>query len=192
MKPITKRAKQRYFMNYVGMNYERMLNYTDGTSRILGPYRLSVNDITTIDCFWKEQFPEVGTSVDTLYLRSFDSMTNEELINVAKIVSSRHNRHYKPEEITYEIHPKRKFDIILLVKNVRRFIIQIDSDGLGFVDYYMGGAGSIHYYAPGQYAATGYLQSIGIALPFYDYETGVEYSVKDLVENNTIKLINVE
>lgn len=94
--------------------------------------------------------------------RTINDLTYEEKIKVAEIVCARHNRHYRPDEISYEISTRRDLDVILLVRSSRRYIIQIQNDGVGFVEYYMGGAGNVNHYCPGQYQVAKYLESIGI------------------------------
>lgn len=103
---------------------------------------------------------------DYLELRHVSDLTDEEKFCMAELVCARHNRHYKKNEVEYHISPKREFDIEVLVKGHRRYMVQLDTDGVGFVDYFMGGAGRIHHYAPGQFAVTDYLRSIGILISF--------------------------
>ncbi|MCE7039224.1 hypothetical protein [Dyadobacter sp. CY312] len=128
------------------------------------------------------RFTEGVDANDYLLLRPLSQISDEEAIEVAKIVCKRHNRHYKTSEIDYQINKKRKFDIELIVKGHPRYIVQIDSDGVGFVDYYLGGAGRINYYTPGQFESTDYLRSIGIAIHF------LGYSVDELESAGWIKL----
>lgn len=112
------------------------------------------------------RFLDGGINNSYLLLRTVDQLIDEELITVASIVCARHNRHYRPGEVTYKISHKRRFDIIVIVKGNAQYMVQLDSDGVGFVDYYMGGAGHVYHYAPGQYAVTDYFHSIGIIIPF--------------------------
>lgn len=126
-----------------------------------------------------------------LHLRDISQLTDEELITVASIVCARHNRHYKTEQVSYEISKKRRFDVILKIDGKSKNIVQIDSDGVGFIDYWMGGAGSVNYYAPAQFAVTDYLRSIGICLPFTylnDTNTPTTLSIDDLIGKGWVKI----
>lgn len=98
-----------------------------------------------------------------LLLTPLSQITDEDAIEVAKIVCKRHNRHYKPEEISYELMSDKPY-VVLLVKGIARFVVQITSDGIAFIDFNLGGCGEIHYYCPGQYQATQYLISKGYYL----------------------------
>ena len=123
-----------------------------------------------------------------LFLRPISGLTDEEAIRVAEIVCRRHNLHYQLADISYRIEPAKSGNtvptIALIVKGCPRHLIQITSDGIAYCEYWMGGAGREHYYCPGQYEATQYLLSIGIALPF------MGHSVEDIVTAGWVRLID--
>lgn len=97
-----------------------------------------------------------------LELTPLSQISKDDAFEVAKIVCARHNRHYKESEITYEIRASRgNLDIIVYVKKSPRYIVQITSDGVAFVEYEMGGASRVHHYAPCQYQVTHFLRSRG-------------------------------
>lgn len=143
------KAKAIFFAQYI---YQDVYNYNGWGE----------NDTQVLRCDWIEN----NQPSSRLILRSVEQLTDDELITIASIVCARHNRHYQPEDITYKISQKRRYDIFVIVKGVARYTVQLDSDGIGFVDYYMGGSGHIHHYAPAQFAVTDYLRSIGMLLPF--------------------------
>jgi len=124
-----------------------------------------------------------------LQLRPISGLTDEEKFKIASLVCTRIYRHFKPEDISFE-KGKHDYDVILMVKRARRYIVQIMTDGCAFIDYYMGSVGSQHYYCP-QYAATDCLRSFGIALPVTmldDAGQTVTYSVEQQVEMKWIVL----
>lgn len=154
-------AKSLFFAQYMG----QQLEYQPNIGMI---HQTFYSELNTVYLSSDTIFTANGddSTIYCLLLKSVSDLTDEEKINVARLVCARHNRHYQESEITYKISKQREFDIILIVNGVGRYIVQIDSDGVGFVDHYMGGAGRIHYYAPAQYAVTDYLRSLGVLLPF--------------------------
>lgn len=89
------------------------------------------------------------------------------------------------------MHTKNKLEIILLVDNLERYIIQITPDGIAYTSYRMGGAGREDLYCPRQYAATDYLRSIGILLPFTylgEDNKPVTLSPEDILKLNWAKI----
>lgn len=102
--------------------------------------------------------------LDYLELKPFSSISDEDAIEVAKIVCARHNRHYKESEITYKMEGKWK--VILMVKNIERYEIHIMSDGIGFVDRLKDGCGDKNYYCPSQFHVSDFLRSHGYLVPF--------------------------
>ena len=141
--------KALFFAQYLGQN---ICEYSDLIHR---------DRICRTNHFSSHRFTD-----STLLLRTLSQLTNDEKIEIAKLVCARHNRHYQPEDISYKISKKRDLDIILIVKGGGRYIVQITSDGVAFIDYYMGGAGEQHYYCPAQYSATQLMLAYGILLPF--------------------------
>lgn len=100
-----------------------------------------------------------------LLLRLVSQLSDDEFINVAKLVFARHNRHYNSEEITY-FKIKDKHQVVLSINGHNRFIAEITEDGVDFMEYRSGGAGRESHYCPAQFAVTDYFRSIGVLLPF--------------------------
>lgn len=117
----------------------------------------------------------------TLQLKSLSQISDEDAIEVAKLICKRHNRHFKDGEVTYE-YVNGKNTVIVIVKGVKRYKIHIGYDGCSFMDWYMGGAGDRDYYCPGQYAATDYLRSKGYLIGWRDL------TAEDILSYGWVKL----
>lgn len=99
-------------------------------------------------------------------LKPLSQISEEDAIEVAKLICKRHNRHYKDGDVTYEYIGKNT--VVVIVKGVKRFKIHVGYDGCSFMDWFMDGSGNREYYCPGQHAATDYLRSKSYLIGYLD------------------------
>lgn len=128
-----------------------------------------------------------------LQLKSLHDITDEDAIKVASITMRKHNSHYKPEEISYEItHRNTKdqvfaIEINTLVNGWAKYRNRLESKDIRTTDVVFRSGNNVNpgkeYPSTNQIEVFQFLESQGYALPY------MEYSVNDLIELNIIELI---
>lgn len=186
MKPITSEDKARYFAMYLRQQID---SFTTSPSGILSGVKITpphYNGSEAIFVFDNYDIFPRNVGDYTIQLRPISSLNELEVAELAKMLID--------DEKEHSVH--RKF-----FDNVFVFEDDCAKTGHSYIEIHLTGGidvGTIDINAPQQRSscesasecilhAYQYLQSIGIAIPFYC--NGQTYSVFDLVEAGIIKLI---
>jgi len=123
-----------------------------------------------------------------LLLRSINQILPSEYINLAKIITTGYQRHFKKGELSYEV--EKNYVVVINPNGYKFSKVIIEKDGIVYMPYNKIN-GEI-YYTPNQYQGIDYLRSIGIALPFTTIVDGAvrTVSVEEQIESGIVKLVS--
>jgi len=118
-----------------------------------------------------------------LKLKPLSLISDEDVIEVAKLVSYRYRKHFEENSISFE-KVKNMLEVVIITNNIPVHKIQITSDGIDYMAFYPSAYGDISHYCPNQYAVTDYLRSKGYAISW------MGMNVNEMVEAGWIKLVS--
>lgn len=124
------------------------------------------------------------TTKPFLMLKSLANISDEDAIEVAKIVKRKYLSHYKEGEITFKVNKGNTTKITLYWNSLPQCMVELTESEINNCDIRgIYASGGDYYYTHNQKEAFDYLILKGYALSFK------QYSVEDLVKESVIKLI---